>query len=140
MLAHVAEARPSRRSIDPDDADQPGQHPDVEREHHRHADRQPQEEAPSIEPEHEPEEHRRRDAREDRPDQPEATCAEAFDHLPFGGDWQPTLDWFIGNGTNVYRVIEGNYDDWGRKPDDRAEAMDSILQRLERDAEQEATS
>lgn len=27
--------------------------------------------------------------------------------------WRPSFDWFIGNDTNIAKVLEGNYDRWG---------------------------
>jgi hypothetical protein len=39
---------------------------------------------------------------------------EALSHLPLGGDWQPNFDWFLENDTNVWKVVEGKYDNWGK--------------------------
>lgn len=39
---------------------------------------------------------------------------ESLTHLPLGGDWQPTFDWFVSNDTNALKVAEGSYDNWGK--------------------------
>jgi hypothetical protein len=28
--------------------------------------------------------------------------------------WRPSFDWFVDNDTNYMKVLEGNYDDWGK--------------------------
>ncbi len=36
--------------------------------------------------------------------------------LPLGGDWQPSMDWFLRNKDNAYRIAEGEFD-WKNESD-----------------------
>ena len=67
---------------------------------------------------------------------------EAVKSLPLTGDgWQPTLDWLIKNGHNIYRLLEGDFD-WRNKDDPAADRLakkrreNAYKQRQEHEARQ----
>ena len=69
---------------------------------------------------------------------------ESVKSLPLSGDgWQPTLDWLIKNGHNIYRLLEGDFD-WRNKDDPAADRLakkrreNAYAQRQEHEARQKA--
>ena len=73
-----------------------------------------------------------------------ADFEEAVKSLPLASDgWQPNLDWLIRNSSNVYRLLEGDFD-WRNKDDPAAERLtkkrreNAFKQRQEHEARQKA--